>query len=602
MKFVDINKINKYYQIYYFLLIKMIFYDIFVDIMYVDDYCPVINGKSYRRALIRESYREGKKVKKRTIANISHASDAQIQAIKLALRQSDEMVLLKNIGKGNFTSGIAVGAVAMLYQVAQHLGITKVLGKSRPALLFLWLVFARLIDQGSRLSAVRLAQQHAVCEILGLEGFNENDLYKAMDWGWANQKRIQSKLYSILSRDKQKMKGEKPFETVFLYDVTSTYLEGCQNELAAYGYNRDKKMGKRQIVYGLLTDQEGVPLAVEAFSGNTKDNKTLLSQIRKIKEDFGVNHVTVVGDKGMLKSMQISSINEEETLNYITSITKPQIRKLLEREVLTMELFEEKLCEVVDTQEGLRYVLRRNPRRVEEMKANRESKLYRVKKKVEWANTYLAEHPRAKVETQLKGIGTYLKKLKLSDYVGVVEGTGSQSRSVELEIDEEQLDQLSKLDGCYVIKTDLTKSKGLSKKVIHERYKALSEVEWAFRTEKTGYLEVRPIFVRKETRTRAHLLITMLAYRLEKVLRKSWNDIDLTVQEAIKRLAQITSVIIELREEKLHRVPKPDRLTQKLLQAVNVKLPGTLPLIENTVDTTVKLQNERKQGSTKGVH
>jgi transposase len=159
-------------------------------------------------------------------------------------------------------------------------------------------------------------------------------------------------------------------------------------------------------------------------------------------------------------------------------------------------------------------VLRRNPRRVEEMKLTRKSKLSKVENKIAGANIYLLEHPRAKVETQVKNLRKYVQKLKLDEYVQVVAvavgGGDNQTRRVGLEIDQDELDELSKLDGCYVIKTNLKKSKNLSKEIIHERYKALSEVEWAFRTKKTGYLEVRPVFVRKETRTRGHLLITML--------------------------------------------------------------------------------------------
>jgi transposase len=431
-----------------------------------------------------------------------------------------------------------------------------------------------------------------------LDGFNENDLYEAMDWGCSNQEKIESKLFLMLKKRSRDSDSEFEAENIFLYDVTSTYLEGNQNELAEYGYNRDKKRGKRQIVYGLLTDKEGIALSVEAFKGNTKDNKTLLSQIAKIKERFGVKYVTLVGDKGMIKSIEINAINEEEKFNYITSITKPQILKLLKREVIAMELFDEKLAEVFDQQEGLRYILRRNPHRVEEMKWTRESKLSKVKNKIACANTYLSEHPRAKVETQVKNLRKYLQKLKLAEYVEVLAKRGGggdrQTRSVGIEIDQDKLNELSKLDGCYVIKTNLNKSKNLGKEVIHERYKALSEVEWAFRTQKTGYLEVRPIFVRKETRTRGHLLITMLSYRLEHFLRKCWKDIDLTVEEGIKKLAQNTSVIIKVRSEKLHRVPKPDKLSEQLLRAVQAKLPGTLPLIENGVDTKTKLQNERK--------
>jgi transposase len=555
--------------------------------MYIDDYCSVINGKSYKRALIRESYREGKNVKKRTIANISHASDSQIEAIKIALKQADDISVLKSIKTGQFLTGKSVGAVAMLYQVAQDIGMTEALGKSKDAMAVLWMVFARLINQGSRLSAVRLARNHCVCEILGYGVFNENDLYHAMDWGCVNQKKIESKLFSALNRNKEKMKSSPPCESIFLYDVTSTYLEGSKNELAAYGYNRDKKLGKLQIVYGLLTDEEGIPLAIEAFKGNTKDNKTLLSQLEKIKDRFGIKYVTIVGDKGMIKSIEIKQIEEEDKFNYITSITKPQILKLLERKVMSMELFEEKLCEVLDEKEGLRYILRRNPRRKEEMEKTRESKLLKAQKKVEIANIYLTEHPKSKTETQLKNLTQYLVKLKLNEYVTVSEK--SDTRCISIEIDEEKLKEICKLDGCYVIKTNLEKSKNLTKEIIHERYKALAEVEFAFRTQKTGYLEVRPVFVRKEKKTRAHLLITMLAYKIEKYLREKWKDINLTVEEGVNVLANISSVIIKVKNEELHRIPKPDKLSEKLLSALEVKLPGVLPLIRCEVDTRTTL-------------
>lgn len=565
-----------------------------VDIMYIDDYATVIKGKSYPRALLRESFREGKKVNKRTIANLNNCSDAQIQAIKIALKNSDQVTAIKNLNEGKFTQGKSVGSIAMLYQIAHKLGFINALGKSREAVLFLWLVFARLIDQGSRLSAARLGREYAVCEIMGLEKFNENDLYKAMDWGYYNQEKIESKLFSILNKNKEKSNKKEPYENVFLYDVTSSYLEGNKNELAEYGYNRDKKIGKRQIVCGLLTDEDGIPLSIEAFAGNTSDNKTLKSQIIKLKERFGCKYVTIVGDKGMIKRMQIESLNEE-CFNYITSITKPQIRELLKREVIQMGLFEEHLFEVFDEEKGIRYILRRNKRRAEEMKQTRESKLAKLGKKVEFSNRYLSEHRRAKVETQLEKIRNYLQRSKLCSFVEV--SADAQTRRLCVELDKAKLDEFSELDGCYVIKTDLEKSKSLKKEIIHERYKSLSQVEWAFRTSKTGYLEVRPVYVRRERRTRAHLLITMLSYRLEKFLRKYWRDIDLTVEEGIKKLGKITTVIIEVGNERLQRVPIPDKKSKELLEVLGVKLPHVIPLTESKVDTKTKLINRRKQRS-----
>jgi len=177
---------------------------------------------------------------------------------------------------------------------------------------------ARLIDQGSRLSAVRLAQNHAVAEILNLNEFNEDDLYKTLDWLYEHKEKIENQLF------KERGHGS----SFYLYDVTSSYLEGKENELADWGYNRDKKKGKKQIVYGLLTDEQGEPISIEGFCGNTKDNKTVRVEIETLKERFGCRHITFVGDKGMIKSGEIEDL-KTAGFHYITSITKSQIKTLL---------------------------------------------------------------------------------------------------------------------------------------------------------------------------------------------------------------------------------------------------------------------------------
>lgn len=553
--------------------------------MYIDD-C-LIKGKNslYRRVLLRESIRIGGHVKKRTIANISHLPETQIQALKFVLQNPDCLSKVENCQNLDITSAKSVGAVVLLRHVAKELGITKSLGKSWNASLFMWLIFARLINQGSRLSAVRLARNHAVCEIMETGSFDENDLYNAMDWGYSRQQKIESKLFALHNKRKA-----SSTDHVFLYDVTSTYLEGEKNELAAYGYNRDKKRGKQQVVYGLLTDADGVPISVEAFNGNTKDNATFNSQINKLKKRFGVKSLTLVGDKGMIKSLQIEALTSEN-FNYITSITRPQIKELLQRQIIQMELFDEKLCEVFDEADGIRYILRRNPRRTIEMEKIRNSKRTNATKKVEVAIKYLAGGQQRKVATQVKKITEYLKKIKIDGYT-VVTGD-EQTRQIRLVVDNEKLEEIKKLDGCYVIKTDLEKSRNLKKEVIHDRYKALAEVEWAFRTNKTGYLEVRPVYVRKEKRTRAHLLITMIAYKMEQFLRNAWKNFDITVKEAINCISGIKSIVIDTGFEKIQRVPRPDDFTRDLLNAVGVELPKVLSVVSDVVDTKKKLKNRR---------
>jgi len=303
--------------------------------------------KIYRSILLRESYRENGKVKKRTIANISHCTPGEIAAIKLALKHKDNLASLGNFKNDvQLQEGLSVGAVWAINQVAKSLGIEKALGINFTGKLALWQVVARVIDQGSRLSAVRLAQTHAACDILQItRGFDENDLYENLAWLADNQEKIERSLFS-------ERRGNEKIE-IFLYDVTSSYLEGEQNFFGAYGYNRDGKKGKKQIVIGLLCDEYGEPVSTEVFAGNTQDPQTFGSQVKKAAEQFGCDRVTFVGDRGMIKSMQIKEL--PEGLHYITAITKPQIQSLIKKGHIQLDLFGKNVFEVeVDS---VRYVV-----------------------------------------------------------------------------------------------------------------------------------------------------------------------------------------------------------------------------------------------------
>lgn len=240
----------------------------------------------------------------------------------------------------------------LVYTLARRLGIARVLGSSREGKLALWQVIARVIDQGSRLSAVRFAANHGACDVLDLESFHEEHLYANLDWLQAHQVVIEKKLFH------QTHQGEKT--DLFLYDVTSSYLEGEQNQLAAFGYNRDGKTGKRQIVIGLLCDRQGTALSIEVFQGNTQDTQTFGSQVQKVATRFGGAAVTFVGDRGMIKGPQIEALKayKDHKFHYITAITKPQIEKLLEAGTLQVGLFDQVVAEV-QMSDGLRYVLRR---------------------------------------------------------------------------------------------------------------------------------------------------------------------------------------------------------------------------------------------------
>jgi len=549
--------------------------------MYVD--CCRTKGK-YKRYLLRESFRQNGQVKHRTIANLSGCSPEEIRAIQLALSHKEQLEeMLQSNTVVELQQGLSVGAVWVVYQLARQLGIAEALGNRREGKLALWQVLARVIDQGSRLSAVRLAGGHAACDILGLEkGFNEDHLYRNLDWLEEQHARIEERLYRKLYPA-----GQRP--ELFLYDVTSTYLEGVHNEWAAFGYNRDGKKGKMQIIVGLLCDQQGRPLAIEVFAGNTRDPATVAVQIRKLAERFGGGEVTFVGDRGMLKSQQVEDLLTHG-LHYITAITKPQIESLLAQETITMSLFDQALAEV-QTDEGVRYVLRRNPLRAQEMQTGRESKLTRVRLETLRQTKYLAEHPRARVSVALRKAQAKARQLKISEWVQIEE----KNRNIEVRVDSEALADTSKLDGCYVLKTDLTASQ-CAKEVVHARYKALALVEWAFRTSKTVELEMRPVYVRLAERTSAHALVVMLAYRIVQELAERWGSLNLTVEEGLEELATLCATEVLVKgQARCNQIPQPRPMLQELLDLARVKRPEVLPCKGIHVATRKKLQENRKR-------
>ena len=551
--------------------------------MRLDAIHKTVNGKTYTSYLLREAYREGGKVRHRTIANLTGCADAEIAAIRLALQHKGDLTQLGSLRENlKLKQGLSVGAVFVLETVAKRLGISQALGNSQEARRALWQVLARVINQGSRLSAVRLARSHAACDVLGLEPFHEDNLYANLDWLCKQQATIEDRLFRQRHSDGK--------AKLFLYDVTSSYLEGTENALAAFGYNRDRKQGKLQIVVGLLCDEEGWPLSVEVFTGNTADTTTFASQVRKVSQRFGGGSVTLVGDRGMIKGPQIDLLNATEgEFHYITAVTKPQIETLLKKGQLQMELFEDALAEVTDIEDNVRYILRRNPQRAEEVAASRQSKVRSIDKLIARENAYLTEHPRATVVAAQGRVQKKIVRLCLAGCYSVA----SSGRTLTLVRDEAAWLELSKLDGCYCLKTDLKVAEA-TKELVHDRYKSLAEVEWVFRTSKST-LEVRPVYVRKESRTRGHVFVVMLAYLIVKELGHCWTPLDITVSEGVNELATLCATEVTIQNQAtINQIPRPRTSVKQLLDAAAVTMPTVLSCSGKEVYTKKKLPSERK--------
>jgi hypothetical protein len=530
--------------------------------MYVAE---VPNRTSPPAVLLRESFRENGKVKNRTLANITSWPRPRIAALRRLLRGELDAAALPEP-----TSGPVFGLLYALKQVADGIGLSSALGKSELGKLALFLVLARIGHQGSRLSAVRWAGDHAVAEVLGLGEFDEKDLYQALDDLCARQEKVEKALFRrYLDRN-----GAPP--SLFLYDVTSSYLEGEHNELGEFGYNRDGKKGKLQIVIGLLADPLGEPLAVRVFSGNTGDPSTVAEQIEALTQQFAIQEVIFVGDRGMVKKAGKQALGEAG-FRYITALTDPQIRTRLAKGILQLDLFAEQVCEV--EADGVRYVLRNNPDETRRIVHRWEDKLAKLRSKIAKRNERVEKSPRCKPEAGLAMLKRWASQHKLASIVELK----LQKRQIVENVNEEAKHKSLELAGCYVLVTDVSKE-ALSTEQIHDSYMALQKVERDFRTMKTGLLEIRPVFVRKESRTRGHVFCSMLALKLQREVERrlaaafGTTDTDryaVTVPDALAALSRLTLLEYQVNDDLVvTKLPMPDPQQKRILDALKVSLPA----------------------------
>jgi hypothetical protein len=513
--------------------------------------------------MLRESYREGGKVCTRTIANLTNWPPERIVAMeRLVKGEFDDW-------SGEMTSGEIFGVLFALKQLADQVGITRVLGSAAESRLNLFLILARIAHGGSRLSAVRWAKQHTVADVLALEEFDEDDLYAALDWLASQQERIERELYQAYV----KAQGQPP--VLVLYDVTSSYFEGECNELGQYGYNRDGKRGKQQIVIGLLTAEDGEPLAVRVFEGNTADPTTVASQITILKEQFGIAEVVMVGDRGMIKAKGKAALSAQG-FRYITALTDAQIRTFLKEGVLQTGLFDVPLCEV--EHDDKRLIVRRNEIvRVREGR-RREDKLAQLQAKVAERNAFVKNSRRASAATGLAALQRWAKTPQAQR---VCHPRAERTRHC-LHHRQEAKAQDALLDGCYLLETDVPQGL-MDAKTVDARYRDLQKVERNFRTVKTTFLEIRPIFLRKAERTKAHVFVAMLALkitrRFEADLHRTFGSTEddpaaITPDDALVALGRLTYLYSTDRNGQRHtHLPRPDDQQAKILDAIGLSFP-----------------------------
>jgi len=486
--------------------------------MYVE---RIPNRNSPPAILLRESYREGAKIKKRTLANLSDWPAAKIEALRCVLRNQavasatqDGLTLVRSLPHGH---------VAAVLGTLRKLGLDGVLsqGGRQPACavaLCLAMITGRVIDPASKLATARALDSetanHSLGTVLQLGAVGEQALYDALDWLVAHQERIEA----ALARRHLKT------GTLVLYDVTSTYFEGRTCPLARFGYNRDGKAGKLQIVFGLLCTAEGCPVAVEVFEGNIGDPSTLASQVAKLKERFALERVVVVGDRGMITEARLEETIKPAGLDWITALRAPAIRGLVEAGAIQFSLFDQRdLAEITAPDyPGERLVVCRNPLLAEERARKRgellgatENKLTAIAVRVQRAKKPL----RGKDNIAL-AVGRVINHYKMAKHfiVTITDDTLTFTRNAA------QIAAEAALDGVYVLRTSVAPAT-LDAAATVKAYKQLAHAERAFRSLKTVDIEVRPIHHRRADRVRAHVFLCMLAYYVEWHMRQALKPI-----------------------------------------------------------------------------
>lgn len=467
--------------------------------MYV---AKVPNRSSPPAILLRESYRDGGKVKTRTLANLTGWPDAKVEALRRVLKGETAFVSVD--AHVQIERSLPHGHVAAVLGMVRKLKLDQLLPKSRLGKLALAMIVARVIEPAAKLATARQLSEataaHSLGAMLELGAVDEDELYAALDLLGEAQPEIETALARRHLRD----------GCLVLYDLTSSYLEGRCCELGRFGYSRDGKKDKLQIVFGLLCAADGCPIAVEVFDGNTGDPSTLSAQVAKLKERFGLSRVVLVGDRGMITEARIREDLAPAGLDWLTALRAPAIQELAaDNGPLQLSLFDERdMAEIASPDyPGERLVVCRNKALAAERSRKREALLVATEAEL------------AKIETRVQG-GALRGKDKIGLKAGAVVGKRKMAKHFELTIadasfsftrNEASIQEEAALDGFYVLRTSVPAGT-LDAAAVVSTYKSLAQVERAFRSIKTVDLEVRPIHHRLAGRVRAHVFLCMLAY------------------------------------------------------------------------------------------
>ena len=467
-------------------------------------------GKIYQTHLIRRSYREGGKVKNETVGNLSHLPEHIVALIRSSLR-GETHTATDSASGFEIVASFHHGHVHAVRATMKRLGFENLIA-SRPCRerdLVLAMVAARIVDPFSKLATRRWWNTTTLGEDLDIADAGVDELYLAMDWLLARQGKIEKKLAARHLDE----------NALALYDLSSSYFEGVTCPLAALGHSRDGKKGKLQVNYGLLTNNNGCPVSVSVYSGNTADPTTLVPEVKKIKSAFGLKDFVMVGDRGMIGQKQIDQLKDIEGLGWIGALKAVQIRKLVKHGAIQLGLFDERnLIEIIHPDyPGERLVVCRNPLMADRRVRTRQSLIEATGKELNKVQAMVARGELIGKDEIGVRVGLVVNKYKVRKHFAL----NIQDASFSFELRQDQIAAESALDGIYVIRTSLPKER-LDAPGAVRSYKLLGRVERAFRSFKMIDLKVRPIHHHLEDRVRSHIFLCMLAYYVEWHMLEAW--------------------------------------------------------------------------------
>jgi len=472
----------------------------------------VVPNRTSRPAyLLRETYREDGKVRKRTVANLSALTDEQIHAFRAILKGQPlyPAETLFDVVESRPHGHVEAVRLAMS---KLRMGSLLDAAASPERDRVLAMLAARVLSPRTKLATTRWWHTTTLADEFGVADACETDLYAAMDWLLERQGAIQKKL----------AKRHLGADSLVLYDLSSSYVEGTTCPLAQYGYNRDGKKGLLQVNYGLLTDRRGRPVAVSVYEGNTSDPETLMPEVVRLKQEFGVEQLVMVGDRGMISQKAITALTHEQGVRWITALKSPAVRKLMDQRNVQLGLFDERNLFELEHPDypDERLVACRNPALAQLRAHKREALLCATEKQLETIRASVARG-------RLKGqdvigvrVGRVINQYKMAKHfvLDIRDGAFNFTRNTE------SIDIEAKLDGLYIIRTNVSVDVMDAAECVRQ-YKSLAQVERAFRTLKSVDLRIRPIHHRLADRVRAHILLCVLAYYVEWHMREAWREL-----------------------------------------------------------------------------